>query len=439
MQSFADFGLVILALAFVLLNGFFVAAEFAMVKLRATQVHTLEDTRGWRGRILAKVHQHLDAYLSACQLGITLASLGLGWLGEPAFAGLIRPILETVGVTSPSVVEFVTIAVAFAIISFLHIVVGELMPKSMAIRQAEAMSLWTAIPLYMFYWLMYPAIYLLNLSANTLLRWFNLDAVHNAEGAYTTEEIKLILKSSHMHGDLTSTEAKMLKHTLDFADLEVTDVMRPSAELIALDINAPLKENLDIIVLNRYSRYPVYQGEFDQMIGIIHTKDLFALSQKSPEGMDLQKLLRPVLKLGPESSVLDIFQRFRKGAPHLALIYRRGRVVGFLTLDNLLQVLIGKIKDEFHLTNEDWQKTADGAFMVKGHASIYVLEQLLDKDLSEDYDVSTISGLILQQLGHFPKKGEEIPFDDFKLIVEKIQGPRIEEVKVVPLTKVDEE
>jgi len=439
MQSLADFGLVILAFAFVLLNGFFVAAEFAMVKLRATQVHALEDTRGWRGRILARVHTHLDAYLSACQLGITLASLGLGWLGEPAFAGIIRPILETVGVTSPKIMEFVTIAIAFSIISFLHIVVGELMPKSMAIRQAEAMSLWTAIPLYMFYWMMYPAIYLLNLSANTLLRWFKLGVAHHAEGAYTSEEIKLILKSSHMHGGISPTEAKMLKHTLDFADLEVTDVMRPAAELIGLDIDAPLKENLDIIVHNRYSRYPVYQGEFDQMIGIVHTKDLFALSQKSPEGIDLHKLLRPVLKVGPESSVLDIFQRFRKGAPHLALIYRRGRVVGFLTLDNLLQVLIGRIKDEFHLTNEDWQKTPEGAYIVKGHASIYVLEQLLDIDLSEDYDASTVSGLILQKLEHFPKKGEEVVFERFKLIVQKIQGPRIEEVQVVPLQLVSEE
>lgn len=439
MQILADFGLVILALFFVLLNGFFVAAEFAMVKLRATQAHALEDTRGWRGRILARVHKHLDTYLSACQLGITLASLGLGWLGEPAFAGLLRPILEAFGTISPKTVEVVAFIVAFSIISFLHIVVGELMPKSMAIRRAEAMSLWTAVPLYLFYWLMYPAIYLLNFSANTLLRWFNLDVVHDAEGAYTTEEIKLILKSSQKHGDLTSTEAKMLKHTLDFADLEVTDVMRPAAELVALDIGSPTKENLDIIVQNRYSRYPVYQGEFDQMIGIVHTKDLFAQSQRTNAEIDLQKLLRPVLKIGPENSVLDIFQRFRRGAPHLALIYRRGRVVGFLTLDNLLQVLIGKIRDEFHLTNEDWQKTNEGTFIVKGYASIYVLEQLLDIDLSEEYSASTISGLILQRLEHFPKKHEEVAFEGFKLIVEKIHGPRIEEVKVVPLHPIEKE
>jgi CBS domain containing-hemolysin-like protein len=429
MNVIADFGFVILAIFFVFLNGFFVASEFAMVKLRATQVHALEDERGWRGRILARVHAHLDAYLSACQLGITLASLGLGWLGEPAFADLLRPLLQNFTLTEHTI-EIISFTFAFSLISFLHIVVGELMPKSMAIRQAESMSLWTAIPLYIFYWVMYPAIYLLNLSANTLLRWFKLDAVHHAEGAYTTDEIKLILKASHLHGDLTPTEAKILQHTLDFADLHVTDVMRPVAEMVALDIAEPLSENLATIVKNRYSRYPVYQGEFDQMIGVVHTKDLFALSQQTSIVIDLNSVLRPVIKVGPDTSVLDLFQKFRQGAPHFALVYRRGRVVGFVTLDNLLQVLIGKVKDEFHLTREDWRQEKDGTYIVKGHASVYVLEQLLDIEF-EDTTISTVSGLILQKLEHFPKEGERIEFDEFTLIVEKIRGPRIEQVRII--------
>jgi CBS domain containing-hemolysin-like protein len=313
-----------------------------------------------------------------------------------------------------------------------------LMPKTMAIRQAEAMSLWTAIPLYLFYWLMYPAIYLLNLSANTLLRWFKLDSTHHLEGAYSSEEIKLILKASHMHGDLSPTEAKMLEKTLDFADLKVTDVMRPVNELEALDISAPLEENLATIIKYRYSRYPVYQGEFDQMIGVIHTKDLFAASQQNTNKLVLQDLVRPVIKVSPDSLALDVFQRFRQGAPHFALVYRRGRVVGFVTLDNLLQALIGKIKDEFHLTSQDWKKESDGSFVVKGYASIYVLEQMLDMDLSK-YDASTITGLILEKMEHFPREGEKVIFDAFDLIVEKVHGPRIEQVRVIPKQSVSKD
>ncbi len=430
MNSVTDLAFVFLAFGFVFLNGFFVAAEFAMVKLRATQVHTLEENRGWRGRILARVHNQLDAYLSACQLGITLASLGLGWIGEPAFAHLLHPVFSALGASEHSV-EVFSFIIAFSLISFLHIVVGELMPKTMAIRQAELMSLWTAIPLYLFYWLMYPAIFLLNLSANTLLRWFKLDASHHADGAYSSEEIKLILKASHMHGDLSPTEAKMLEKTLDFAELKVTDVMRPVDELEALDISASLEENLATIIKYRYSRYPVYQGEFDQMIGVIHAKDLFAASQLGHNPIVLQDLVRPVIKVSPDSLALDVFQRFRQGAPHFALVYRRGRVVGFVTLDNLLQALIGKIKDEFHLTSQDWKKESDGSFIVKGYASSYVLEQMLDIDLSE-YNASTITGLILEKMEHFPKEGERIVFEEFDLVVEKVHGPRIEQVRVIP-------
>lgn len=279
----SQFALMILAFGFVLLNGFFVAAEFAMVKLRHTRVQALQSTYGWRGRILAKVHVQLDAYLSACQLGITLASLGLGWIGEPAFASLLTPLLKVLGVVSERLIDLISFGVAFSIISFLHIVVGELMPKSMAIRQAERLSLWTAGPLYGFYWLMYPAIYLLNASANLLLRVFKLDTVHHGEQAYSSEELKLILKASHSHGELTQVEADMLEHTLEFADLQIADVMRPVAEMVALNLEAPLRDNLSVIMTTRYSRYPVYLTEHHQIIGILHIKDLFVAKQNSED------------------------------------------------------------------------------------------------------------------------------------------------------------
>lgn len=348
----ADAGLIVVALVFVLLNGFFVAAEFAMVKLRYTRVQMLEHTAGWRGAILAKVHTHLDAYLSACQLGITLASLGLGWVGEPAFSHLLTPLLHTLDITSAKIISMVSLSSAFLIISFLHIVVGELMPKTIAIRQAEKISLWTAIPLYWFYWLAYPAIYCLNATSNALLRLFRLDALHKAEHAYTSEEIKLILKLSQMHGELEKVEADMIEQTLNFADLQVKDVMRSVKELITLDASKPLVDNINLMITHRYSRYPVYKGSMDNVLGVVHSKDyLIALNSKDPIPSLTDTMHEPI-KIAPTDSALVLLQSFRKGTTHLALVYSNKKLIGFLTLDNLLQVILGHIKDEFHLTSK---------------------------------------------------------------------------------------
>ncbi len=425
----SQYALVLLAFVFVALNGFFVMAEFALVKVRHTQVQTLQAIKGWRGQILAKVHAKLDAYLSACQLGITLASLGLGWIGEPAFASLLEPALCFIGIRSSNTIELVAFTIAFSLISFLHIVVGELMPKSMAIRRSAFWSLWTAGPLYIFYWAMYPAIALLNVSANTILKLLRLNSSHHEEQAYSTPELKLILKASHLHGELSKEEADMLEHTLEFAELTVTDVMRPAAEMVSLDINQPLASNLELIIQQRYSRYPVYLNEPDHIVGILHIKDLFAAIQADHGLTDLKPLLRPALKLKPDCLALDLFHQFKEGMPHFALVYRRGRIIGFVTLDNLLQVLIGRIKDEFHFAKQDAKLLKDGSFIVKGSSSTYTLEQLLDCDLAE-YEATTVSGLILQQLQRFPAEGERIDFAGFYLQVEKIHGPRIEQVHI---------
>ena len=222
--------LVLLALFLVLLNGFFVAAEFSLVKLRETRAQAIARSYGWRGRILLTVHRNLDAYLSACQLGITLASLGLGWIGEPAFADLIRPIVMSLGIGSEAVLHGVAFFVAFFIISYLHIVVGELAPKSMAIRRPEMLGTWTAAPLYAFYWLMFPAIWLLNRSSNWLLAKFGLDITDAHDSQYSIEELKLILRSSRADRNFTNRELNVLAKAIDFRNLTVADLMRPFNE-----------------------------------------------------------------------------------------------------------------------------------------------------------------------------------------------------------------
>lgn len=271
---FADFGLILFALFLVLLNGFFVAAEFAMVKLRATKVEAIASRHGWRGHILRTVHQQLDAYLSACQLGITLASLGLGWVGEPAFAHLLEPVLASFGIQSPALVHGIAFFTAFFIISYLHIVIGELAPKSWAIRKPELLSLWTAVPLYLFYWLMYPAIYLLNASANAILRI----AGQGEPGAhhdhhYSREELKLILHSNRAR-DPSNPQIQVLASAVEMSELEVVDWANSREDLLQLEHDAPLSEILEVIRRHKYSRYPVYDGIKGEYVGLLHIKDL---------------------------------------------------------------------------------------------------------------------------------------------------------------------
>ncbi len=426
-----DLLFILLAFLLVLLNAFFVAAEFGMVKLRATRLEIIKNNYGMRGRVLFHAHQHLDAYLSTCQLGITFASLGLGWIGEPAFAHLIEPILFFIGINSAQLITIIAFLIAFTLISFLHIVVGELMPKSLAIRQSEQISLWTAIPLSGFYWLMYPAIWLLNGCSNLLLRLFHLDKKHHNESFYSTDEIKLLLNSSHLYGELTKEEMEIIEHTLDLGTLKVTEVMRFSDEMITININSSSEEIMNLIMKNRYSRYPVYDPEKKEILGIIHVKDLLPILYHKNELQNLHSLLRPVLKVSRRMPALELLHKFREGMPHFALVYSgHNSILGFVTLDNLLQVLIGRIKDEFHRTNMDWVFNEDGSITASGICSIYSLEQAIDREIDAEDHIDILNGLFLHRLGYVPKVGEHINFPEFSAEIEKIAGSKIIKMRI---------
>jgi CBS domain containing-hemolysin-like protein len=421
---------ILLSIGFVLLNAFFVAAEFSIVSIRHTRVQSLQRTRGLRGRTLAKIHHQLDSYLSTCQLGITLASLGLGWIGEPAFAQILMPLFNLLGVKSSQTIAFFSFLSAFLIITYLHIVIGELMPKSIAIRQTEMLSLWTAIPLYMFYKFMYPAIWMLNLSANFFLKIFGLDKVHKENFSYSTEEIKLILKASHRYGEFDKSELALLTKSLMFTDLEISDVMRPLSEMVALDLNQSIDENIKKICNNQYTRYPVYKVNSNNIVGVLHIKDFFPAMLHIHKVKSLSSFIRPILKVKVDDNLLDIFHQFRKGKPQFAIVYSENSPIGFVTLDNLLQAIIGEIKDEFHITKEDWIMLDDGSFIIKGNAPVYTLEKLLGIDISDK--ANTISGLVFDKLQGFPTEGQKIDFNDFILVIKKIRGPRILQVRVYP-------
>lgn len=431
--------LLLLLLAFLLVfcNAVFVAAEFSMVKLRHTRIEGIKRNYGLRGKILAHTHQHLDVYLSACQLGITLASLGLGWIGEPAFAHLLMPFLIFIGVRSQELITVISFFIAFSFISFLHIVIGELVPKSLAIRQSEKVSIWTAIPLLIFYWLVYPAIWVLNFCANSLLKMTKLDVTHKGEYTYSPEEIKIILSSTHAYDQFSQQESDILRHSFELFDLEAIDVMRPISEMICLEADYVISKALKIIIDHQYSRYPIIDRVTREFVGIIHVKDILYAINQQENTRELQSLMRPILKVSLHLSVINLLNKLQEETPHFALIYNDQEiVVGFVTLDNIFQIIIGQVSDEFHKIDEPWTILPNGSFLMSGSSALSVLERALNIDIELDEEVletsDTIFGLILTTLGRLPEEGEEIEFDKFILLVKHMKGQRLIEVAVFP-------
>jgi CBS domain containing-hemolysin-like protein len=431
--------LIAIAILLVALNGFFVAAEFGLVRLRTTRIRAIAKTQGWRGRVLAKVHARLDAYLSACQLGITLASLGLGWIGEPAFADLITPALSRLGVQSPEVLHSIAFVVAFSVISFLHIVVGELAPKSFAIRSPEKTGLISAAPLYGFYILMFPAIRVLNVSANLILRLFGVKQSQGHEPHYTAEELKLILRGNRRSGKFTEDEWNVLASTLDFSELQVSDLMRPLHELAALYAKKSLNENLRAVCHKRFSRYPYFDRNGVDVLGMIHLKDLFFAQQQGKSIDDLRQYLRPVHYVSAHTPALELFRNFRAGAAHFAIVGQKNHTPrGFVTLDNLLGAMVGEIYDEFRPNVAEWTRLDDGTIVAKGSLAICSLERVLGIDIeNEELELEnevSVGGLILAKLGDIPVEGQQIEFRQFDVVIDKMQDSRIVQIHIFPNT-----
>ncbi|MBM7063349.1 HlyC/CorC family transporter [Pseudomonas sp. UL073] len=433
---FADFGLILFALFLVLLNGFFVAAEFAMVKLRATKVDAIAERHGWRGHILRTVHNQLDAYLSACQLGITLASLGLGWVGEPAFAEILEPLLAAIGVDSPEVIRGIAFFTAFFIISYLHIVVGELAPKSWAIRQPERLSLWTAAPLYLFYWLMYPAIYLLNASANGILRIAGQgEPGPHHEHHYSRDELKLILHSSRAR-DPSDQDMRVLASAVELGELEVVDWANSREDLVYIERNMPLDEVFSIFRRHKYSRYPVYDEAAGEFIGLLHIKDLLlqlSLLEMLPTAVKLDELIHPLESVSRHMPLSSLLEQFRQGGSHFALVEEAdGKVIGYLTMEDVLEVLVGDIQDEHRKAERGVLAYQPGKLLVRGDTPLFKLERLLGVDL-DHIEAETLAGLVYETLKRVPEEEELIEVSGLRIIVKKMKGPKIVLAKVLKL------
>jgi CBS domain containing-hemolysin-like protein len=433
---FADFGLVLFALFLVLLNGFFVAAEFAIVKLRATKVDALAAQNGWRGHILRTVHNQLDAYLSACQLGITLASLGLGWVGEPAFAHLLEPLLGAIGIESPKLVHGIAFFTAFFIISYLHIVIGELAPKSWAIRKPELLSLWTAAPLYLFYWAMYPAIFLLNASANAILRIAGQgEPGPHHEHHYSRDELKLILHSSRA-SDPSDQDMRVLASAVELGELEVVDWANSREDLVSLPLTAALDEVFSVFRRHKYSRYPIYDDTSGEYVGVLHIKDLLlhlSLLEMLPSALTLAELMHPIERVGRHMPLSNLLEQFRQGGSHFALVEEAdGKVIGYLTMEDVLEALVGDIQDEHRKAERGILAYQPGKLLVRGDTPLAKVERLLGVDL-DHVEAETLAGLIYDTLKRMPEEEEVLEVDGLRIIVKKMKGPKIVLAKVLKL------
>jgi CBS domain containing-hemolysin-like protein len=419
-----------LVLFLVLLNGFFVAAEFAIVKVRETQLQPLVDEGVSRAEAAQRLVKRLDAALSATQLGITLASLGLGWVGEPIFAQLLEPVMGWMNIESEKLKHSLSFAFGFSIITFLHIVAGELAPKSLAIQLPLPTTLWIAKPLELFCKLSYPFVYVLNNTAGWVLRQFGINPVSEGELVHSEEEMRLLL-GTQKSSMAAPFGRDIVLNAFDLSRRTVRDVMRPRHEVVALNTAATIAECLDVAEKTRYSRFPLCErNDLDRAIGVVHFKDLFAMRIKARTGADLSPVARKVIYVPPTARLETVLHYFLERKLHFGLVVDEyGGVTGIVTLENILEELVGQIQDEFDQEKVPVQKLSADTWELSGALPLHDLAELVEEDLSDE-DIVTVSGWVTQNLGGFPKKGDTVKLGDYTLSVEEMDGARVERLKL---------
>lgn len=417
-------------LGLVAANGFFVAAEFALVKVRTSQLRPLEKTGGWRVRLAIKASEHLDAALSATQLGITLASLGLGWIGEPFLAHRLGPLLAEFGVSDPTAVKSISFGVAFTTITFLHIIFGELAPKSLAIQRAKGVSLWVAGPLMVFYYLFFPAIWSLNNLANLFLRWVGLGPATEGEHAFSADELEYVFShASHAH-PADALVNKLMVQSLRVRSTTANQIMIPKEEVVVLWLNRPLKDNLRIAQVSALSRLPVCRDSKDKVEGLLLVREwLWQIAALGPE-MPFEPLVRPVLTFDLKTTVPTMIERFRAERSHLAVVQTEsGGMAGIVTFEDVLEEIVGDIRDEFDIGN--------GPVFERTAAAIVVSAALTMRELQAETGWAfewgpreTVGAWFLRNLGVAPRRGDVVTVGEYRLTATEVSAERLRRVRV---------
>src|SRR5881409_1755329 len=414
-------------MALVLLNGFFVVAEFALVKIRDSQLNTLAAEGIKRAALVKQVKNNLNAYLSACQVGITAASLGLGWLGEPFLARMLQPFFVFAGIESTAVIKSISFALAFSAITFLHIVLGEQAPKILAIRKAMPAALFVSAPLRWFYAIFKPAISFLNAASNWVLSHvLHVELIAEGELAHSEEELRLIVRESEKSAEVTPLGRELVFNVLDLRDRVVRDIMTPRGEIVYFNLEDGFEANVKKAIESRHTRFPLCRENIDNTIGLIHIKELLTLMRA--EDADLMKIKRDLIPV-PEMMPLEkLLKLFLSKHAHLALVVDEfGGTVGMVTMENVLEELVGDIQDEFDFEKEEFREISANEFTVDGALGLYELNELAKLEL-ESADVSTVGGYVTHLLGHLPKQGEQVKIDNYLVTVSQSDGRRVRQL-----------
>lgn len=415
---------IVIAFAAVAINAFFVASEFAIVRVRATRIEDLVQRGVPRAAAAREVLRNLDAMISACQLGITLASLALGWIGEPAFAHLLAPAFAWMGRFGPAAAHTAAIGASFFLITFLHVVIGELVPKSIAISHAESTALAVSWPLRFFRFCFYPLIGVMNGAANVVVRAMRLSPPTEASLAHSEAELRMILAISRKSGVLSESHGRLLANALDFADRAVRQIMVPRADVLWLDRSRPYAENVARAREFGHTRLPLCDGTIDHVVGIVNVKDLFDAS-------DLDKVARPPLYVPESAKIQQALALFQRQKFHLGIVVDEyGGTAGLVTLEDILEELIGDIQDEFDEESPKVQTQADGRLRLDASLTIAELEAATGAHEDVDEDVETVGGLIQARLGRLARIGDSIAFGGRTLEVVRVRGRRILRVAV---------
>ncbi|MBL7684596.1 MAG: HlyC/CorC family transporter, partial [Deltaproteobacteria bacterium] len=412
-----------IALFCVLLNAFFVAAEFSMVKIRSTRLESLQGDGNFITRWAFHIVQNLNDYLSATQLGVTLSSLGLGWVGEPAFAHLLEPLFRSAHF-SPDTMHFISFLIAFGVITALHLVIGELVPKQIAIQTAEKVLVFCAIPMRFFYIIFYPFLWGLIKFTNLLVRLMGFKATHS-EIAHSEDEIRLIVEDSYEEGSISPRKASLLENVFEFTHRTARHIMIPRRDINYLLLGNNNRSNLDLAKESGHTRFPLCDGDLDKVIGLINIKDVIWEFEDQDNLINLYDLKRPILFV-PEGKPIDqLLREFQSKKIHMAIVVDEfGSTIGLVTLEDVIEEIVGEIQDEFDQEQPKIFKQSEDVFIIDGSASIREVEQALDVALHDETNVS-IAGFFVNHIGRLAKEGDFLILPPYRIKALEVKNRRV--------------
>ncbi|MCM3116387.1 hemolysin family protein [Neobacillus sp. MER 74] len=416
-------------------TAFFVAYEFAIVKIRGTRIDQLVSEGNKNAVAAKKIVSNLDEYLSACQLGITVTALGLGWLGEPTVEHILHPLLSYLNMPE-SISSITSFILAFASVTFIHVVVGELAPKTFAIQKAETVTLIFARPMMLFYKIMYPFIKALNGSARLIVGIFGLKPASEHEAAHSEEELQIIISESYKSGEINQSEYKYVNNIFEFDNRNANEIMVPRTEIVAFDISQSLNECLQIVTEENYTRYPVIDGEKDNIIGMVNMKEVFTeyIKGKNVE-TSIQEYVRPVIQVIESIPIHDLLLKMQKERVHMAILMDEyGGTAGLVTVEDILEEIVGEIRDEFDADEvPEINKISENKTIVDGKVLIDEINDLFGLDL-ENSDMDTIGGWILSEKMDLVE-GDKVRYDDYEFKVLEIDGYHIKSLEILKIAK----